>query len=191
MVDLAQDYACTQSGKVPPPRSVTKKGASSRSDLMTIMCANVYRKSSVILHAREASDAASKNRFTAICPCGVQSASRLLRVAVQLSARLAPAPMVCGACGERPFDGECLPNRLQLCWPPRHGDLRRRWVPRKSSPFGGWTKTPRPFDASASKFLQAGKLKGTLRYYGRPAEESLGGKNYMLEAGLFDDVLPS
>ena len=41
---------------------------------------------------------------------------------------------------------------------------------------------------AVSKLLEAGKLKGTLRYYGTPAEESIGGKSYMLEAGLFDDV---
>jgi aminobenzoyl-glutamate utilization protein B len=39
-----------------------------------------------------------------------------------------------------------------------------------------------------SKLLQAGRIKGTLRYYGTPAEESEAGKSYMLEAGLFDDV---
>ena len=36
--------------------------------------------------------------------------------------------------------------------------------------------------------MEAGNLKGTLRFYGTPAEESIGGKNYMLEAGLFDDA---
>ena len=39
-----------------------------------------------------------------------------------------------------------------------------------------------------SKLLQAGRIKGTLRFYGTPAEESEAGKSYMLEAGLFDDV---
>jgi len=41
---------------------------------------------------------------------------------------------------------------------------------------------------AVKKLMEAGRLKGTLRFYGTPAEESIGGKNYMLEAGLFDDV---
>jgi len=36
--------------------------------------------------------------------------------------------------------------------------------------------------------MQARSLKGTLRYYGTPAEEGGGGKIYMLHAGLFRDV---
>jgi aminobenzoyl-glutamate utilization protein B len=36
--------------------------------------------------------------------------------------------------------------------------------------------------------MQARGLKGTLRYYGTPAEEGGGGKIYMLHAGLFADV---
>jgi aminobenzoyl-glutamate utilization protein B len=36
--------------------------------------------------------------------------------------------------------------------------------------------------------MQARGLKGTLRYYGTPAEEGGGGKIYMLHAGLFRDV---
>lgn len=36
--------------------------------------------------------------------------------------------------------------------------------------------------------MQAKGLKGTLRYYGTPAEEGGGGKIYMLHAGLFSDV---
>jgi aminobenzoyl-glutamate utilization protein B len=36
--------------------------------------------------------------------------------------------------------------------------------------------------------IQAGKLKGTIRFYGTPAEESVGGKAYMIRAGLFKDV---
>src|SRR5579884_3792987 len=36
--------------------------------------------------------------------------------------------------------------------------------------------------------LQASVLKGTLRFYGAPAEEGGGGKIYMLHAGLFSDV---
>lgn len=36
--------------------------------------------------------------------------------------------------------------------------------------------------------MQARGLKGTVRYYGTPAEEGGGGKIYMLHAGLFKDV---
>ena len=36
--------------------------------------------------------------------------------------------------------------------------------------------------------MEAGKIKGTLRFYGTPAEEAISGKDYMLEAGLFNDV---
>lgn len=36
--------------------------------------------------------------------------------------------------------------------------------------------------------IAAGRLKGTLRFYGTPAEEDIGGKIYMARAGLFDDV---
>ena len=36
--------------------------------------------------------------------------------------------------------------------------------------------------------IAAGKLKGTIRYYGTPAEESIGGKVYMARAGLFADL---
>ncbi len=41
---------------------------------------------------------------------------------------------------------------------------------------------------AVSKLMEAGKIKGTLRFYGTPAEESVSGKTYMLEAGLFNDV---
>lgn len=41
---------------------------------------------------------------------------------------------------------------------------------------------------AVSKWMGTGKIKGTLRYYGTPAEESIGGKEYMLDAGLFKDV---
>jgi len=41
---------------------------------------------------------------------------------------------------------------------------------------------------AVSKLMEAGKIKGTLRYYGTPAEESISGKDYMLEAGLFNDA---
>jgi aminobenzoyl-glutamate utilization protein B len=43
--------------------------------------------------------------------------------------------------------------------------------------------------ATAIKELIAdGKLKGTIRFYGTPAEESVGGKIYMARDGLFKDV---
>jgi aminobenzoyl-glutamate utilization protein B len=36
--------------------------------------------------------------------------------------------------------------------------------------------------------IQLGKLKGTIRFYGTPAEESVGGKIYMARGGLFNDL---
>ena len=36
--------------------------------------------------------------------------------------------------------------------------------------------------------IAEGELQGTIRFYGTPAEESVGGKVYMVRAGLFDDV---
>ncbi len=36
--------------------------------------------------------------------------------------------------------------------------------------------------------LADGRLQGTVRFYGTPAEEAVGGKVYMLRAGLFKDV---
>lgn len=36
--------------------------------------------------------------------------------------------------------------------------------------------------------IAAGRLKGTIRYYGTPAEEAVGGKVYMARAGLFKDL---
>jgi len=36
--------------------------------------------------------------------------------------------------------------------------------------------------------IAAGELRGTVRFYGTPAEEDVGGKLYMIRAGLFDDV---
>ncbi len=36
--------------------------------------------------------------------------------------------------------------------------------------------------------IQAGEVKGTLRYYGCPAEENGAGKGFMVKAGLFNDV---
>lgn len=38
------------------------------------------------------------------------------------------------------------------------------------------------------ELIEAGKLKGTVRFYGTPAEEAVGGKIYMARAGLFNDV---
>jgi aminobenzoyl-glutamate utilization protein B len=36
--------------------------------------------------------------------------------------------------------------------------------------------------------MAAGRLKGTIRFYGTPAEEAVGGKVYMVRAGLFKDL---
>jgi aminobenzoyl-glutamate utilization protein B len=38
------------------------------------------------------------------------------------------------------------------------------------------------------ELIAAGKLKGTIRFYGTPAEESVGGKAYMAREGLFNDL---
>ncbi|MEA1785844.1 amidohydrolase [Arenibacter sp. GZD96] len=38
------------------------------------------------------------------------------------------------------------------------------------------------------ELIAEGKLKGTIRFYGTPAEEDLAGKVYMGRAGLFDDL---
>ncbi|MBI2956220.1 MAG: amidohydrolase, partial [Acidobacteria bacterium] len=38
------------------------------------------------------------------------------------------------------------------------------------------------------ELIEAGKLEGTIRFYGTPAEESVGGKLYMARAGLFNDL---
>jgi aminobenzoyl-glutamate utilization protein B len=38
------------------------------------------------------------------------------------------------------------------------------------------------------ELIQQGKLKGTIRFYGTPAEEAVGGKIYMARDGLFDDL---
>ncbi len=42
--------------------------------------------------------------------------------------------------------------------------------------------------AAVKDLIAAGKLKGTVRFYGTPAEESVGGKVYMARDGLFKDV---
>jgi aminobenzoyl-glutamate utilization protein B len=41
---------------------------------------------------------------------------------------------------------------------------------------------------AVKELMQAGKLKGTVRFYGTPAEESVGGKIYMVREGLFSDL---
>src|ERR1044071_4737068 len=38
------------------------------------------------------------------------------------------------------------------------------------------------------ELIAAGKLKGTIRFYGTPAEEDVGGKVYMARDGLFNDL---
>jgi len=38
------------------------------------------------------------------------------------------------------------------------------------------------------ELIEKGKLKGTIRFYGTPAEEAIGGKVYMVRAGLFNDL---
>lgn len=41
---------------------------------------------------------------------------------------------------------------------------------------------------SIKELIQQGKLKGTIRFYGTPAEEAVGGKIYMARDGLFNDL---
>ena len=41
---------------------------------------------------------------------------------------------------------------------------------------------------SIKELIEQGKLKGTIRFYGTPAEESGNGKVYMARAGLFNDL---
>lgn len=41
---------------------------------------------------------------------------------------------------------------------------------------------------AVKELIQSGKLKGTIRFYGTPAEEAVGGKVYMVRDGLFKDV---
>ncbi|HMI66204.1 MAG TPA: amidohydrolase [Cyclobacteriaceae bacterium] len=41
---------------------------------------------------------------------------------------------------------------------------------------------------AVKELIQKGKLKGTVRFYGTPAEESVGGKIYMARDGLFNDL---
>jgi aminobenzoyl-glutamate utilization protein B len=38
------------------------------------------------------------------------------------------------------------------------------------------------------ELIESGQLKGTVRFYGTPAEEAVGGKIYMARAGLFNDL---
>ena len=42
--------------------------------------------------------------------------------------------------------------------------------------------------AAVKEAIDQGKVKGTVRFYGCPAEETLTGKVYMVKAGLFEDV---
>ena len=41
---------------------------------------------------------------------------------------------------------------------------------------------------AVKELIASGTLHGTVRYYGTPAEETVGGKLYMVRAGLFDDL---
>src|SRR5207245_9426432 len=41
---------------------------------------------------------------------------------------------------------------------------------------------------AVKELIAAGKLKGTVRFSGTPAEESIGGKIYMARDGLFKDL---
>lgn len=41
---------------------------------------------------------------------------------------------------------------------------------------------------SIKKLIESGKIKGTVRFYGTPAEEKYFGKLWMIRAGAFDDV---
>ena len=41
---------------------------------------------------------------------------------------------------------------------------------------------------AVKELIAGGKLRGTVRFYGTPAEESVGGKLYMVREGLFKDV---
>jgi aminobenzoyl-glutamate utilization protein B len=41
---------------------------------------------------------------------------------------------------------------------------------------------------AVKELIEQGKLKGTIRFYGTPAEESVGGKIYMARDGLFADL---
>ena len=41
---------------------------------------------------------------------------------------------------------------------------------------------------AVKELMQQGKLKGTIRFYGTPAEEAVGGKIYMARDGLFNDL---
>jgi aminobenzoyl-glutamate utilization protein B len=41
---------------------------------------------------------------------------------------------------------------------------------------------------AVKELMASGKIKGTIRFYGTPAEEDIGGKTYMARAGLFNDV---
>ncbi len=42
--------------------------------------------------------------------------------------------------------------------------------------------------AAVKELIASGELEGTIRFYGTPAEEAVGGKLYMIREGLFDDL---
>ena len=42
--------------------------------------------------------------------------------------------------------------------------------------------------SSIRQLIEDGELSGTIRFYGTPAEESIGGKTYMARDGFFDDL---
>ncbi|MDX1644440.1 MAG: M20/M25/M40 family metallo-hydrolase, partial [Thermoanaerobaculia bacterium] len=41
---------------------------------------------------------------------------------------------------------------------------------------------------AVKELIASGELEGTIRFYGTPAEEAVGGKLYMIRDGLFDDL---
>lgn len=41
---------------------------------------------------------------------------------------------------------------------------------------------------AVKRLIEKGSIQGTIRFYGTPAEENIGGKIYMIRAGLFDDL---
>ena len=51
-----------------------------------------------------------------------------------------------------------------------------------------WARARRWLAVATSEYMTQNHIKGTLRYYGTPAEEGGSGKVYMVRAGLFKDV---
>ena len=41
---------------------------------------------------------------------------------------------------------------------------------------------------AVKELIDAGEIEGTIRFYGTPAEEAIGGKTYMVRDGIFDDL---